>query len=107
MPKVLQVVIYTSVSDEAKLADYAVLAGPAMMAKGARFLARGLPIAVREAGQKTRTVVIEWRLRMRVITATSTKRPSRPWTVAPSASFAISRRSKPHFTRCQSIKMDP
>lgn len=57
MPKVLQVVIYTSVSDEAKLADYAVLAGPAMMAKGARFLARGLPIAVREAGQKTRTVV--------------------------------------------------
>ena len=60
MPKVLQVVIYTSVSDEAKLADYAVLAGPAMMAKGARFLARGLPIAVREAGQKTRTVVIEW-----------------------------------------------
>ena len=60
MPKVLQVVIYTSVSDEAKLADYAVLAGPAMMAKGARFLARGLPIAVREAGQKTRTVVIEF-----------------------------------------------
>ena len=60
MPKVLQGVIYTSVSDEEKLADYAALAGPAMMAKGARFLARGLPIAVREAGQKTRTVVIEW-----------------------------------------------
>ena len=60
MPKVLQVVIYTSVSDEEKLANYAALAGPAMMAQGARFLARGIPVAVREAGQKTRTVVIEW-----------------------------------------------
>ena len=29
-------------------------------AAGAKFLARGLPVAVREAGEKTRTVVIQW-----------------------------------------------
>ena len=58
MSKVLQVVIYKSVSDEEKLAAYAKL--PAMEKAGAKFLARGVPIAVREEGQKTRTVVIEW-----------------------------------------------
>ena len=31
-----------------------------MIKAGAKFLARGLPVAVREAGEKTRTVVIEW-----------------------------------------------
>ena len=60
MNKILQVVIYRSVSDEKKLAKYAELAGPAMKAAGAKFLARGLPVAVKEAGEKTRTVVIEW-----------------------------------------------
>ena len=60
MSKVLQVVIYKSVSDEEKLAAYAKLALPAMEKAGAKFLARGVPVAVREEGQKTRTVVIEW-----------------------------------------------
>ena len=60
MSKVYQVVIYTSIIDEAKLANYAALAGPAMQAAGAKFLARGIPVAVKEEGQKTRTVVIEW-----------------------------------------------
>ena len=60
MSKVLQVVIYKSVSDEEKLAAYAKLALPAMEKAGAKFLARGVPIAVREEGQKTRTVVIEF-----------------------------------------------
>lgn len=60
MSKILQVVIYTSITDEEKLANYTVLAAPAMISQGARFLARGIPVAVREAGQKTRTVVIEW-----------------------------------------------
>ena len=58
MSKVLQVVIYKSVSDEEKLAKYAALALPAMEKAGAKFLARGLPVAVREEGP--RTVVIEW-----------------------------------------------
>lgn len=60
MTKILQVVIYKSIGDEQKLADYAKLAGPAMKAAGAKFLARGIPLAVREDGKKTRTVVIEW-----------------------------------------------
>ena len=60
MNKILQIVIYKSVSNEKKLAKYAELAGPAMIKAGAKFLARGLPVAVREAGEKTRTVVIEW-----------------------------------------------
>jgi uncharacterized protein (DUF1330 family) len=60
MAKVLQVVIYTAISDEAKLAAYAKLAGPAMQAAGGVFLARGVPVAVAEDGQMTRTVVVEW-----------------------------------------------
>ena len=60
MSKIIQVVIYKSVSDGEKLAKYAALAGPAMMAAGGRILARGQPVAVKEAGEPTRTVVIEW-----------------------------------------------
>ena len=60
MGKIIQVVIYTSISDEKKVARYAELAGPAMIAQGAKFLARGLPVAVKEDGQSTRTVLIEW-----------------------------------------------
>ncbi len=60
MTKVLQVVIYKSINDEEKLTAYAKLAGPAMEAAGAKFLARGIPIEVKEEGKKTRTVVVEW-----------------------------------------------
>lgn len=60
MPKILQIVTYKSITDEDKLAAYAALAGPAMKAEGGRFLARGMPVAVREEGVSTRTVVIEW-----------------------------------------------
>ena len=60
MGKVIQVVVYKSVSDEAKLAKYAELALPAVEAAGGKFLARSVPIAVKEAGEFTRTVVIEW-----------------------------------------------
>ena len=60
MTKILQVVIYRSIGDEQKMAEYAELAGPAMKAAGAKFLARGIPLAVKEEGTKTRTVVVEW-----------------------------------------------
>ena len=53
-------VVYESVVDEDKLAKYAALAGPAMMAAGGRILARGMPVAVKETGEAARTVVIEW-----------------------------------------------
>lgn len=51
---------YRAVTDEAKLAAYAELAGPALVAHGARFLARGLPAQVYEAGLEQRVVVIEF-----------------------------------------------
>ncbi len=60
MSKIYQVVIYRSISDETKLAKYAELAGPAMKKAGAKFLARGVPVMVKEHGEKTRTVVVEW-----------------------------------------------
>jgi uncharacterized protein (DUF1330 family) len=49
---------YPEVIDEAKLAAYAKLAGPALEACGGTYLARGLPELVYEGGQKTRVVVI-------------------------------------------------
>ena len=51
---------YRAVHDEAKLAAYAELAGPALVAAGARFLARGLPAKVYEQGLEQRVVVIEF-----------------------------------------------
>lgn len=52
--------VYKAVHDPAKVAAYAELAGPAIREAGGRFLARGLPAAVFEKGEATRTVVIEF-----------------------------------------------
>ena len=52
--------VYREIRDEARLAAYAELAGPALQAAGARFLARGLPEQTYEAGEMTRVVVIEF-----------------------------------------------
>ena len=52
--------IYREIHDEAKLAAYAELAGPALTGAGGTFVARGLPAQVYEAGQPTRTVVIRF-----------------------------------------------
>src|ERR1700754_1038395 len=51
---------YRSVSNPAALAEYAKLAGPAIEAGGGRFLARGNPTKVYEAGVNQRIVVIEF-----------------------------------------------
>ncbi|WP_205472794.1 DUF1330 domain-containing protein [Nocardioides sp. SYSU D00038] len=51
---------YVEVTDEEKLRAYAELAAPALTGAGGRFLARGLPEQVYEAGRATRTVVIEF-----------------------------------------------
>jgi uncharacterized protein (DUF1330 family) len=51
---------YVEVTDETRLAAYAALAGPALTGAGGRFLARSVPEAVYEAGQRTRTVLIEF-----------------------------------------------
>ncbi|MBV9261085.1 MAG: DUF1330 domain-containing protein [Pseudolabrys sp.] len=60
MPKAYWVTTYRSVSNPDALAAYAKLAGPAIAAAGGRFLIRGMPATTWEAGQATRTVVIEF-----------------------------------------------
>jgi uncharacterized protein (DUF1330 family) len=52
--------VYREIVDEAKVAAYGKLAGPALVAAGGTFLARGLPEHVYEAGEQTRTVLIEF-----------------------------------------------
>jgi len=60
MAKAYWVVCYREVSDPAKLAAYAQLAGPAIEAGGGRFLARGTAAQAHEQGRLERTVVIEF-----------------------------------------------
>ena len=50
--------IYKEITDEAKVAAYAELAGPALHDAGGTYVARGLPDVTYESGEKTRTVVI-------------------------------------------------
>ena len=52
--------IYKEIRDDAKVAAYAELAGPALRAAGGTFVARGVPEQTYEAGETTRTVVIEF-----------------------------------------------
>ena len=51
---------YRGVRDPQKLAQYIELAGPAMREAGGRFLVRGQPARVFEAGVMERTVIIEF-----------------------------------------------
>jgi uncharacterized protein (DUF1330 family) len=60
MPKAYWINTFRSVSDPRKLAEYVELAGPAMRESGGRFLARGQPARVFEAGVHERTIVIEF-----------------------------------------------
>ncbi|MEO3937497.1 DUF1330 domain-containing protein [Dermatophilaceae bacterium Soc4.6] len=52
--------IYREITDEAKVAAYAELAGPALRDAGGTFVARGLPEQTYEAGEATRTVVLRF-----------------------------------------------
>jgi uncharacterized protein (DUF1330 family) len=60
MAKAYWVACYRSISDPGALAEYAKLAGPAIMAGGGKFLVRGVPAKTYEAGLEQRTVVIEF-----------------------------------------------
>jgi uncharacterized protein (DUF1330 family) len=60
MPKAYWISTYRSITDPAALAQYAKLAGPALQGAGGRFMARGLPAIVYEAGLAQRTVLIEF-----------------------------------------------
>ena len=60
MPKAYWIASYREIMDSQRLAAYAKLAGPAVEQGGGRFLARGIPSKVYEAGQLERAVVIEF-----------------------------------------------
>jgi uncharacterized protein (DUF1330 family) len=60
MAKAYWVSCYRSISNPDAVAAYAKLAGPALAAAGGRFLARGVPELVYEAGVKERMVVVEF-----------------------------------------------
>ncbi len=60
MAKAYWVATYRSVKNPEALADYAKLAGPAILAAGGRILARGMPAKTYEAGLEQRTVLIEF-----------------------------------------------
>jgi uncharacterized protein (DUF1330 family) len=52
--------VYKEILDDAKVAAYAELAGPALRSAGGTFVARGLPEQTYESGEMTRTVVIQF-----------------------------------------------
>ncbi len=60
MAKAYWVATYRSISNPEALAEYAKLAAPAIQAGGGRFLARGNPSKVYEAGINQRVVIIEF-----------------------------------------------
>jgi uncharacterized protein (DUF1330 family) len=60
MAKGYWVTFYRKITNAGALAEYAKLAGPAIEAGGGKFLARGVPTKVYEAGLKERAVLIEF-----------------------------------------------
>jgi len=60
MAKAYWINCFRAVKDPAKVDAYRKLAGPVMEAAGAKFLVRGDPAKVYEAGLNMRTVVIEF-----------------------------------------------
>ncbi len=60
MSKAYWVSTYHAIHDEAALAAYAKLAGPALTAAGGKFIVRGMPQKVKEAGKLMRVVIIEF-----------------------------------------------
>lgn len=60
MAKAYWINTFRAVRDSRKLAAYIELAGPAMREAGGRFLARGEPARVFEAGLMERAVIIEF-----------------------------------------------
>ena len=60
MAKAYWVAMYRSISNPEQFAEYAKIAPPAIQAAGGRFIARGMPAQVYEAGLKQRVVLIEF-----------------------------------------------
>lgn len=60
MSGIYQITIYKEIIDPDKVAAYAAIAGPAITAGGGTFVARGIPVATKEHGEVSRTVIIKW-----------------------------------------------
>lgn len=60
MAKAYWISAYRAIHNPEALAAYAELAGPAIRAAGGKFLARGMPAAIKEAGVNQRLVLIEF-----------------------------------------------
>jgi len=60
MAKGYWIACYREITSPDKLAAYAKLAGPAIEAGGGKFLARAVATQAYEAGQRERTVLIEF-----------------------------------------------
>jgi len=60
MAKAYWMTFYHSIRNPDALAEYAKLAASAIEAGGGRFLVRGMPAEIHEAGKKERVVVIEF-----------------------------------------------
>jgi len=60
MAKAYWITTYRAIKNPDALAAYAKLAAPAIQAGGGRFLVRGSPAKVYEAGLEQRTVVVEF-----------------------------------------------
>lgn len=60
MPRAFWINFVREIRNPAKLKAYAELATPVILAAGGKFLARGMPAAVLEAGLNERTVLIEF-----------------------------------------------
>lgn len=60
MAKAYWISAYRTINDQHALNEYAKLAGPSLSAAGGRFLARGMPSAVKENGEQMRTVLVEF-----------------------------------------------
>jgi uncharacterized protein (DUF1330 family) len=60
MAKGYWVAFYRSIKDPDALAAYAKVSGPAIVAAGGKFLARGVAAQTYEAGLRERSVVIEF-----------------------------------------------
>lgn len=60
MAKAYWVSTYRFIKDPDALLAYAKLAGPAITGAGGRFVVRGMPVKVYEAGMSLRTVVVEF-----------------------------------------------
>jgi uncharacterized protein (DUF1330 family) len=60
MAKGYWIAVYRSIKNPDAMVNYGKLAGPAIESQGGKFLVRGMPTKVYEAGIEQRTVVIEF-----------------------------------------------